>query len=332
VGESQREDYDTPWKGMLERYFEQFMIFFFPRAHSGIDWSKGYELLDKELQQVVRDAGMGRRFVDKLVKVWQKDGEEAWLLIHVEVQGQAEADFAERMYVYNYRLFDRYRRTVVSLAVLADEDTEWRPGSYRRSLWGCAVSIEFPAVKLLDYGRELERLRESRNPFAVITMAHLRSMASRRDPRARLRWKIELVRMLYSRGFPREDVLELLRFIDWLLVLAPELEREFEEDLAKSEGQRNMEYITTWERRGERRGIEKGRKEGKIKGRLEGKLEAVRENIVELLKVRFGSVPPSVGDALDSIGDLATLNELFRKAVTVDTAEQFARILTRQSE
>lgn len=320
MGESQREDYDSPWKGMLERYFEQFMIFFFPQAHSGINWSKGFEMLDKELQKVVRDAGLGRRFVDELVKVWQKDGEEAWLLIHVEVQGEAEAGFAERMYVYNYRLFDRYRRTVVSLAVLADAKPRWRPRSYRKSLWGCSVSIEFPVVKLLDYGRDLRRLRASRNPFALITMAHLRSMATRRNPAGRLRWKIELVRMLYSRGFPREDVLELLRFIDWLLVLTPELEREFEEDLAKSEGRRNMEYITTWERRG----IERGREEGK--------LEAVREKIVELLEVRFGSIPTSVGEALSSIADPATLNDLFKKAVTVDSAERFSRILARQSK
>ena len=35
-------------------------------------------------------------------------------------QGQPESDFAKRMYVYNYRLFDRYDRPVVSLAVLGD--------------------------------------------------------------------------------------------------------------------------------------------------------------------------------------------------------------------
>ena len=32
--------------------------------------------------------------------------------------GEHDPDFAKRMYVYNYRLFDRYDRPVVSLAVL----------------------------------------------------------------------------------------------------------------------------------------------------------------------------------------------------------------------
>jgi hypothetical protein len=61
------------------------MAFFFPQAHAEIDWPRGYEVLDKELQQVVRAAETGRRVVDKLVKVWRRDGQEAWVLIHVEV-------------------------------------------------------------------------------------------------------------------------------------------------------------------------------------------------------------------------------------------------------
>jgi len=51
-------DYDSPWKEIIERYFEPFMAFFFPEAHSEIHWDHGYEFLDKELQQVVRDAAL----------------------------------------------------------------------------------------------------------------------------------------------------------------------------------------------------------------------------------------------------------------------------------
>ena len=55
-----------------------------------IYWSKGHEFLDKELQHVVRDAELGRRYADKLVKVFTHDGAETWVLVHVEVQGTAE--------------------------------------------------------------------------------------------------------------------------------------------------------------------------------------------------------------------------------------------------
>src|SRR4026207_1812566 len=93
-----RTDFDSPWKNALEWYFEEFMAFFFPTAHAGINVSKGVEFLDKELQQVVRDAELGRRHADKLAKVWQQNGAEAWVLAHVEVQGEHETHFDRRMY------------------------------------------------------------------------------------------------------------------------------------------------------------------------------------------------------------------------------------------
>lgn len=93
----QHTDYDSPWKEILERYFEEFLAFFFPHVHDGIDWETEYEFLDKELQQVVRDAKLGRRLVDKLVKVYRKDTEqEIWVLIHVEVQGFHEKAFEKK--------------------------------------------------------------------------------------------------------------------------------------------------------------------------------------------------------------------------------------------
>jgi hypothetical protein len=104
--DASRDDYDSPWKEALERYFPDFLALLFPRIHPAIDWSKGHEFLDKELQQVVRDAESGRRHADKLARVYTHEGAETWVLVHVEVQGDAEAGFAERMYVYNYRIFD----------------------------------------------------------------------------------------------------------------------------------------------------------------------------------------------------------------------------------
>src|SRR5207249_2926415 len=84
--------------------------FFYPAVHDGIDWQRGYESLDTELQQIVRDASIRKRLADKLFKVWRKDGQETWLLIHIEVQGKKEKAFPERMFVYSYRIYDRYRR------------------------------------------------------------------------------------------------------------------------------------------------------------------------------------------------------------------------------
>ena len=136
-----RADYDTPWKNILDLYFQRFMEICHPEAAKAIDWSKGYEPLDKELNSVIRESETGKRIADKLMKVSRLDGVEAWVLLHVEVQGQKENAFEQRMYVYNYRLFDRYGIPVVSLAILADAERAWRPSSYNYALWCCQIHL-----------------------------------------------------------------------------------------------------------------------------------------------------------------------------------------------
>ncbi|MBD2541765.1 transposase [Coleofasciculus sp. FACHB-SPT36] len=306
-------DYDSPWKEALEIYFTDFMAFFFPQAYADINWSQGYEFLDTELQQVVRDAELGRRRVDKLVKVWRQNGEETWVLIHIEVQSKVDANFAERMYVYNYRLFDRYRRQVASLAVLADEQVSWRPQSYGYEIWGARVSLRFPTVKLLDYEAQWQSLEQSTNPFAVIIMAHLKAQATRRNPEGRLEWKLSLVRGLYERGYSRENILELFRLIEWMMVLPEELQFGFEETLSRYEEERRMPFITPIERRGIRKGI----------------LQNSRENIIEVLETRFETVPSSIVESVTSIEDPALLKQLHRRAITISSVEEFQQAIAQ---
>src|SRR5207244_13468325 len=90
---SARDDFDSPWKDALQRYLQQFLAFFFPAIAADIDWSRGYEALDKEFQQIIRRAKVGKALADKLFKVWLRAGTEHWLLIHIEIQGARETDF-----------------------------------------------------------------------------------------------------------------------------------------------------------------------------------------------------------------------------------------------
>ncbi len=251
----QTDDYDSPWKDILETYFRDFVTFFFPDVAQEIDWDRGYVFLDKEFQKVVRDAELGRRFADKLAQVWRENGDEAWVLTHVEVQGQYESGFSKRIFVYNYRIFGRYEKPVASLVVLADERPKWRPDSYSHELWGCKVSIEFPVVKLADYGKRWEELEKSNNPFALAVMAHLKTQETRHDAEARKRWKVRLIRMLYERGYGREDIINIFRFIDWIMRLPEEAEEDFWQEICQYEEEKKMQYVTTGERIGFRRGM-----------------------------------------------------------------------------
>lgn len=253
--DTRTDDFDTPWKEILEEYFPEFMLFFFPKAHAEIDWKRGYRFLDKELRQVAADAELGRRYADKLVEVWLKSGEKEWLLIHVEVQGKRERGFEERMFVYNYRIFDRFRQTVVSLAILADESVGWKPETFGYGRWGCRVEMTFPSVKILTYRNNWDELEASKNPFAVVVMTHLRALDTRGDHTRRKWWKVELCKGLYERGYTREDVIRLFRFIDWILYLPPEMEHLFWKEIQNYEEEQKMPYITSVEKIGMEKGI-----------------------------------------------------------------------------
>jgi hypothetical protein len=246
--EKEQSDFDSPWKDILESYFMEFMAFFFPQAYNDIDWSKKYESLDNELQQIVQDSELGKRMVDKLVKVYLKDGKESWVLIHIEVQSQRETDFAKRMYVYNYRIFDRYDRFVVSLAVLGDEHPSWKPSQFGYNMWGFRVEMEFPIVKLLDYRDKWNELKESRNPFAVVVMAHLKTQETSNSYEDRKRWKSNLARLLYERNHERDYIIRLLKFMDWIMYLPEELNKSFWQEIRKYEEENLMPYVLSIER------------------------------------------------------------------------------------
>ena len=271
-------DYDSPWKTGLERYFPDFLLFFFPAAHAGIDWSRGYALLDKELQKVARDASLGRRWADVLARVTGLDGVEDWVLVHVEVQGEHKTDFDQRMFVYNYRLYDRYARPVVSLAVLGEPyPAEYGEFGYER--WGCRMGLRFPVVSLAAYRGRWAELEASANPFAVVTQAHLQAQETAGAVSARYAAKLTLVRSLYRRGYSRQDILELFRFVDWVLALPEVLEQQLWTEMQQFEEEKRMRYVSSFERIAQKRGLEKGIGQGQTK------------LLNMLLRQRFGALP-----------------------------------------
>ena len=175
-------------------------------------------------------------------------GAERWVLVHVEVQTSRETEFPERMYVYNYRIYDRYNQAVASLAVLADNDPSWRPSEFRRELFGCETGIRFPTVKLLDLAANEVELEANENPFSKVVLAHLKALETRKDSTARHVWKLRLIRGLYERGLDSKNVRELFRVIDWLLYLPPKATARFWDELDIIQEEEKMPYVSTPER------------------------------------------------------------------------------------
>jgi hypothetical protein len=313
------DDYDSPWKEAVERYLPEFMAFYFAKAYAQIDWARGYEFLDQELHAVVQDAELGKRFVDKLVRVNRLSGEEDWIYIHLEVQGTRQAEFAGRMFVYNYRLYDRYHRPVASMAVLADESENWHPKSFGFEVLGCEHSLKFPTVKLLEFAGREDELLANENPFALVTLAHLLTKSTRKDMDARYAAKWKLVQLLYQRDWDKQRIIDLFLVLDWMMRLPVHLKQELCHNIELLEESEKMRYVSSVEQvlieRVMQQGMQQGRQEGEKKG------EALA--LQRLLTKRFGIISSdmtakiagaSTGQIelwLDQVLDAHSLDDLF---------------------
>lgn len=308
-------NYDNPWKATLELYFEAFLTFAFPAVHTLIDWSQGYQSLEQEFHPFQGDNELGNRYTDKLFQVWQRNGTETWILVHVEVQAEPESDFAERMFVYNYRCFDRYRKSIISLAILGDDRPNWRPCTYSYNLGGCQMGITFPILKLLDYEPQWQVLQASRNPFGLMVMAHLKTKATTGKPEQRKQWKWTLIRDLFEQGYSRENIVDLFHLVDWMMTLPPELDQELRRELKQYQADRRVPYLSSFERL------------AKEEGREEGAKQALQETIATLLQARFGAVPPSLIETLSQIEDMTRLKQSVLQVMTVGSVEEFQQQL-----
>jgi hypothetical protein len=262
-------DYDGAWKDALRNHLAEFTEKYFPREHAEIDWRYLPEWFDKELSQVLGEAGRRNREVDVLVKVRLLSGREQWILLHLEIQTSHEEHFAARLSCYNAGLRWIFRRGVATLIVLADLRRNWRPDEDVFQLGGFENRTKFPVCKLIE---KLDAEWQSDDSLPVLlARAQIDALQTAGDAEGRYRAKWRLVRGLYDLGYNAQKVREIFRLVDWMMHLRIDLEEQFRKELSDFEEQSKMPYVTSIERL----------------ARAEGRAEAY---LAQLAKI-CGSVP-----------------------------------------
>ena len=176
-------DYDILWKGMLEDVFADVVRFIFPSADEELDLEHGITFLDKELAELYPEPGkqIDSRVVDKLVRVSRRDGNEQWLLLHLEVQGWNDPKFAERMFRYYYRILDKFKKPAAAVAIFTGKDGQRMPDRFEARFLGTKVIYRYNTIYTQDYADE--ELMKSDNFFAmVLLVAKLEIVKRIRDP------------------------------------------------------------------------------------------------------------------------------------------------------
>ena len=68
--------------------------------------------------------------------------------------------------------------------------------------------------------------------------------------------------------------------------------------------------------------IQQGEERGERRGEKRGELRAKRESVLQLLQLRFDSIPPSVEKQIKSVRSVNRLNALFEQAATANSISE----------
>ncbi|MGK5091679.1 hypothetical protein WDW89_06635 [Deltaproteobacteria bacterium TL4] len=258
---------DEIWKEIIELLFEEFCAFFLPDLAKHIDFQKEVEFLEKERARLFPESEEIGRRVDKLIKVYLKSGQEQWILIHVEVQGYRDTNFSERMFVYYYRVYDRFKQKLVAFALFTDPSPNYKPERYDYEFYGTKLEYSYRHYKVLEQ-EESELLNQS-NPFALAIIAAQYALKAKGNEDQKIVFKLKLIRILLECEYSKEQIRHLFRFIDGLLKLNDEMKRRlFYEELHHLQGEHAMPFLTDVEEVAMEKGIEKGIEKGKLIGEI----------------------------------------------------------------
>ncbi len=139
--------HDRLFKQLVETFFEEFMLCFFPDIHQQIDFTH-VRFLPKEM---FTDVTAGeKREVDILVET-KLLGTPCLLIIHLEGQEEYQEQFPERMFLYFSRLYEKYRVKILPIAIFAHGRNLKEPDQF---------TVELPFKKVLTFSYLVVRLKQ----------------------------------------------------------------------------------------------------------------------------------------------------------------------------
>jgi hypothetical protein len=313
-------DYDGAWKDLLHTRLREVLACYFPAVAAAVDWSEPARFLDQELRELrIAEDAVGNR-VDVLVEVRTLEGETQVIYLHMEVQSFQEEEFPARLHACFQGLSRATGCDVVTLAVLADLRADWKPDTYRYSRLGCEVTFRYPVCKLLEI---LPRLEDDISLPALAAKAQIAALKTSRNPDLRLAARLRLARSLFDQGNSREEVRDALRLVSWMMQLPREQTLQYRQKIVELYQMNGTAYMTDLEQLIAEEVTERVAE----KAMSQGRLLALKEDVIEVLSVRFDRVPEGLKEAVCEIADEPKLRHLHKAALRAGSVEDFANAL-----
>lgn len=264
---------DELLKAIFEDNFPDFLRFMYAEAEDIFDLGRGLTFMDKELLEIIpdRERKKGKRVADLLVKVFLKDGREKWILVHTEIEGGNDGAFPYRIFQYHYRLLDRYRVPVETIAVFTGVRTQGRPDEYSYCVFGTSLTFRYLTYQIFDH-QEGELLVMD-NIFAYIVLACQKALQENKLPEDELAVQRSTIAraLIETNKYSKDRIMSFLVFLkSFLFIRDEELNSNFDQYIYQvTGGTIKMGVIETIKRQEREEGIKTGIKTGIEKGERE---------------------------------------------------------------
>ncbi|MRW88617.1 DUF4351 domain-containing protein [Duganella sp. FT80W] len=189
----------------------------------------------------------------------------------------------------------------------------WRNGSVHWILIHIEVQAQRDASlprRMLDYNYRIfnehvlpvSSLVASHNPFAWITLAHLRTQQAGHDPNELYAAKWQCTKLMYQHGWNKKRILAMFYVINWMMVLPEPHQRRYWQAVLDLNKEHEMRPFNPLEQMlvndGIKEGLEQSVRQGRVQGRQEGLELGRKEGALALLERqltrRFGALPKTV--------------------------------------
>ncbi|MED3776230.1 DUF4351 domain-containing protein [Geobacillus stearothermophilus] len=247
-------DHDRLFKELIQTFFEEFILLFFPNMYEHIDF-RHLSFLSEEL---FTDVTAGEKYrVDLLVETKLK-GEDGLIIVHIENQSYVQPSFPERMFIYFSRLFEKYRTNIVPIAVFSYDAIRDEPSSFTLQLpFGNILHFRFFTVELRKQNwRNYIRID---NPIAAALLSKMGYTESER-----IELKKQFLRMLVRLELDEAKQRLLIGFFETYVKLSDEEEQRLRNEVNQMETKEKeqvLELLISYEQKGKREGAKQKERE-----------------------------------------------------------------------
>ncbi len=243
------------------------------------------------------------------------DGQE--YLFHLEFQTEHQAELPRRTFITSAELTDQFKLPVLTVFLYLRPREKEIPHKYVTKLGRTVINeFNYPIVKLWDFIDEIRqgKLRELapllpmlvKDPDEALLAEERDLILQEDDPQKRADLLAAAI-AVGSRYFAREFL--------WTF---------FREEV---EYMKTATFIDDWITEGIEKGMQQGLQQGIQQGIQQSRkehLQTAKDDVLEVLLIRFSKLPKTLVKRIKSIDDLMILKNLHRQAITSESLAKFA--------